>query len=73
MVSGETGFSKSRRSTEMNDYEFITKFIEFYHLDELISLLILYYLFKVGNIAVIFMGNLGEALMKIYRAFKEEN
>lgn len=57
----------------MNDYEFITKFIEFYHLDELISLLILYYLFKVGNIAVIFMGNLGEALMKIYRAFKEEN
>ncbi len=55
----------------MNDYEFLTQFMEHYQIDQLLNLLVLYYLFKIGNIAVIFTGNLGEALKKIYDAWTE--
>lgn len=42
-------------------------------LTPLIRIMILYYMIKAGNIAVIFMENSGEAMMKLYRAFKEES
>ena len=40
-------------------------------LDELINILILYYLYKTGNMAISFLGNVGEALMKISKAWTE--
>ena len=45
--------------------------LELSGLDELINVLTLYYFFKLGNVAVIFMGNLGDALFKIYEAWTE--
>jgi hypothetical protein len=56
----------------MTDFETITNIIELYRVDEFIALLILYYLFKIWNVAVIFMENLGKVLIGIYRGLKED-
>jgi hypothetical protein len=46
--------------------------IEFSRLDVLVETLILYYLFKVCNMAVITGGNMGEALAKNWKAWRDE-
>lgn len=58
---------------KMLDRELITWFMEQYVIDEILTLLFFIYFFRLANLAVIFLGNAGEALMQIYHAFKGED
>ena len=50
----------------------LAELVESTGLDELINILILYYLFKLGNVSLIFFKNLVETLWESYQSFKAE-